>query len=244
MRSIPACATAFVAQHEGVRLDSYLDPGGVWTVGYGHTGPEVDAGLRISRVRAETWLREDLETAARRLGAVVSAEVVAEVTEHQYAALLSFVFNLGASPKWTIWKRLNARQFDQVPVEMARFVYVGETKLQGLVKRRAAEIALWSTEEPGSAPDAPPSSYTRAEATPPAAAEPAPLVRQPAFVAALFATVLAAPEALAKVTAALTPYAASSRAAAETLALLADLSPFVAAAGAFVLWLQSRQSKL
>ena len=137
------------------------------------TGLPYSATVTAWRVRAEAWLREDLETAARRLGAVVSAEVVAELTEHQYAALLSFVFYLGASPKWTIWKRLNARQFDQVPVEMARFVYVGKTKLQGLVKRRAAEIALWSTEEPGSAPDAPPSSYTRAEATPPAAAEPA-----------------------------------------------------------------------
>lgn len=177
MRQIPSVATSFVAKHEGLRLESYQDSGGVWTIGYGHTGPDVHAGQRISEAKARSYLSDDLRTAAARLHGVVKREVIDDLTDNQYAALLSFVFNLGASPRWTIWKLLNACQYDAVPQQLMRFVYVGKVKLRGLVNRRAAEVALWSTDEPGSVDESPPSSVTRMEDTPPAPEPKKPLVQ-------------------------------------------------------------------
>jgi lysozyme len=249
MREIPQAAVAFVAAHEALRLESYQDAGSVWTIGYGHTGPDAHAGMRITYDQATAFLTADLITAAARLASVVSLDVIRELTDNQYSALLSFVFNLGngADPKtgvspWTIWKRLNARQFDQVPVEMMRFVYCGKLKLQGLVNRRTAEVALWSTAEPGSAPDDPSSGFTRAEPTPPVALNPVPLAKQPAFMAVAVSVVLAAPGLISQAVSALTPYA-TDPIVQHVLDVLTRASPLAGALSAFVLALQHQQSK-
>lgn len=175
MRAIPQAAVDFVAQHEGLRPLSYQDPGGVWTIGYGHTGPDVRAGVRITTEKAKSLLADDLKIAASRLQAVVKREVIESLTENQYAALLSFVYNCGADPKWTIWKRLNARDYEGVPGQMLRFVNAGGKRLEGLASRRSAEVALWRTAEPGTAQEAAPSSFVRQTITP------APEYKKPLF---------------------------------------------------------------
>ena len=172
MRPVPQRAVGFVRMHEGCRLDAYQDSALVWTIGYGHTGKEVHPSLRISQRQADIYLKEDLSDAAARLAGVVKPEVIAALSEGQYAALLSFVFNLGANRSWTIWKRLNARALDDVPVQMARFVHAGGRKLKGLVNRRAAEIALWHEDAED---EAPPSSFVRVEETPPTPAPSPPM---------------------------------------------------------------------
>jgi lysozyme len=227
---------------EGLRLESYQDPGGVWTIGYGHASPKVHAGQRITKDQALQLLRSDLLVAASRLAAVVRREIIDQLTPYQYSALLSFVFNLGANAKWTIWKRLNAGQFDQVPVEMQRFVYVGKTKLRGLVNRRAAETVLWATAEPGSVPDEPPSSFTRLEATPPALANPTPLRKQPAFLATVIAGVLGAPAAIDWLVQQLTPLAPQYPQVAQAIDLLGHVSPIAVGLAGLVIWLQQRQA--
>lgn len=244
MRSLPPGATAFVARHEGLRLDSYTDAGGVWTVGYGHTGPEVHAGLRITPAKAKAWLAADLDQAAARLQAVVKRPVIDELTDNQYAALLSFVFNLGADPGWTIWKALNARQFDQVPVQMMRFVYVGRAKVRGLVNRRAAEVALWSEDEPGSVDEHPPSSLTRAEATPPAQLETRPLLASRSFLSTASAGVATAAVAVGEVSQAISPFAQQSAMVGRAVATLALIAAALAAAGVLFVWLKRREGRL
>jgi lysozyme len=180
MRTIPQEAVDFIKAKEQLRLTAYLDSGGVWTVGWGHTGLEVKRGFTLSQAGAEQALQLDLETARRRLYARVKPEVIDELTDHQYGALLSFVLNLGANPDWTIWKRLNAKRFDQVPIEMMRFVYDQDPatgkmrKVSGLVNRRADEVKFWSTDEPGSVRYDPPSSVTRLADTPAVATDPVP----------------------------------------------------------------------
>jgi GH24 family phage-related lysozyme (muramidase) len=179
MRPVPAVAAHFVAEKEACRLTAYRDSAGVPTIGYGHTGPDVRPGMRCLQKQAEAWLKADLETAAKRLALRVKADVIEALTSNQYAALLAFVFNIGAEPGWKIWKVLNARQFDQVPVQMMRFVYAGKPpkKLNGLVNRRTAEVALWADGEPGTVNTVPPSSETRAAETPPAPEPVKPLVQ-------------------------------------------------------------------
>lgn len=201
MRPIPDRAASFIARHESLRLVAYddLNPNrrsfasvadvkGKATIGYGHTATvspqDVVDRRRITQAEARALLMQDLNDARSKLYQVVKSPVIDSLTENQYAAILSFVFNLGANPGWTIWKRLNARQYDQVPAQMARFVNAGGKKLQGLVNRRNAEIALWSTAEPGSLAESPPSSVTRAMPTPPTPVETKPLVQSNTTIAA------------------------------------------------------------
>lgn len=164
MRSVPQIAIDFTRLHEGCRLVGYADVGGCATVGFGHCGPEVKVGQAISQDLADTYLREDMAIAAKRLAGVVDEAVLLKLTDHQYAALLSFVFNCGQRPTATLWKLVNAGRFDQVPDELMKWVHVGKTIVPGLVNRRQAERQLWLTPDdakPAPPPPAPSSAVTR-----------------------------------------------------------------------------------
>lgn len=250
MRTIPQAAVDLVARWEAKRLKAYPDPatgGEPWTIGYGHTGG-VRPGQLINEMQAQNFLRSDLKIAAGRLDAQIGAEIIAELTDNQYAALLSFVFNLGAKPQWVIWKRLKARKFELVPNEMNRFVYASGRRLQGLANRRAAEVALWRTGEPGTEDENPPSSITRLAATPPIATEPparksatiwtvvsAPFLAALAFVQehikALvgWVTSIVTPDSVNQGIAAISPYAEKSHWVAGALQGLAVLGALLAA---------------
>lgn len=172
IRPIPQAAVDFVKQHEGLRLQAYQDVGGIWTVGYGHA--YVPAGETITQAQADAFLMQDLQTAADRLAAKVKQPIIDELTPNQYAALCSFVLNVG-TPGTRIWADLNAQHFDQVPQDMMAFVYAkvdGQmVKVSGLVNRRADEVRLWSTDEPGSTQAVVSSAVTRSYATPAAPSE-------------------------------------------------------------------------
>jgi lysozyme len=255
MRPVPERALEFLKAHEGLVLRVYDDahpnvvlkpgaePEGTFTAGYGHTGPELHPGMTVSREQAEIWLGRDAEQAAMRLTARVG-KVVDELTEQQYAALISFVFNLGASPNWTIWKRLKARQFDQVPLEMMRFVNAGGRKLQGLVNRRAAEVAVWSTAEPGSIDATPPSSATRAGETPPTPADPVPANRSGALMTALTSAVAAVSVAAQQMIAAVAPFVAQSTFVRQAAALLATAAAAAAVCVLALTWLKKLEARL
>lgn len=256
MRAIPPLAVDFVSEHEALRLVAYddLQPNkrvfsspeqvkGRATIGYGHTNGVTDmdvvARRTITRDEAKGFLREDLEEARARLYRRVDAAVIESLTVNQYAAILSFVFNLGAGD-WTIWRRLNARQYDQVPAQMARFVNAGGKKLQGLVNRRNAEIALWSREEPGSRDLAPPSGMTRTVETPPTVDRQADKTGTTAQIGAGIAG-LSAGAAAVKDT--LEP---ASWYSARLQAIVAALAIFIAICGVVLLihgWLKKREAK-
>lgn len=166
-RKVPQRAIDLVKQFEGYKDTAYLCPANVWTIGYGHTGVEVVRGLTCTKRQAELWLGMDLAKAGRLVEARIGKAVFDDLTDNQYGALCSFVFNLGASPGWKIWQVLKARDFDAVPGQLVRFVNAGGKKLAGLVRRRNAEVELWSLDEPGSMAEDLPSSSTRAMVTPP-----------------------------------------------------------------------------
>jgi len=178
MRPIPTLAVDFIAKWEGLRLNAYLDSAGIATIGYGHIAG-VKLGDKITAEQAKSLLRQDLADAARKLEARIGP-VVRELTEQQYAALLSFVFNLGANPDWTIWKLLKARRFDQIHAQFGKFVNARDpktgklVKVQGLVNRRSAEAALWATNEPGTETVKFTSGALRTMDTPPTPSDPVP----------------------------------------------------------------------
>jgi lysozyme len=242
IRPIPEAAREIVREFEGLRLEAYVCPAGVLTIGYGHTGPEVTQGLKITKRQAEIYLTQDLQAASRRLASRIGP-VVDDLTDNQYAALLSFVFNLGANPSWTLWKVLKAKDFDAVPAQLSRFVYAGKTKLKGLVRRRNAEVALWSEEEPGSADEAVNSAHLRHAETPPAPLPEKPLVQSKTIWTGGIVAAGGAVEAARNVQAIAAPQAANN----ELIAKLAGLAAFVIVAGGIAImvfrYLDSRKRR-
>lgn len=88
----PLIAEAFVKKWEGLSLKAYTCPGGVLTIGYGHT-KGVKFGQTITREQAEKLLRDDLVEHAEALAPYVTCKL----TEGQYIALLDLAFNLGVN---------------------------------------------------------------------------------------------------------------------------------------------------
>lgn len=135
----------FTTQWEGLNLHAYQDTGGVWTIGVGHTGPEVVPGLTITHERANELLQLDTASAAD----CVNKNVTAELEQCEFDALVDFVYNIGcgAFKTSTLLRLLNADDFTNAADQFTVWVYDNGKVIQGLVNRRAAEKALFLGEE-------------------------------------------------------------------------------------------------
>lgn len=129
-----------IKAHEGFRLNAYLCPAGVPTIGYGHT-KDVKLGDKITSEQAEKFLIEDLVTAENEAN-----KHNLNINQNQFDALVSFIFNVGVGNfrKSTLLKRLKANPNDtDIEVQFNRWIYGGGKILPGLVKRRKAEAELY-----------------------------------------------------------------------------------------------------
>ena len=126
-------------------ISAYRCAAGVWTIGWGST-KGVRSGTKITIEEAEEKLRDDLKTAESAIKQYVSVPL----TQGQYDALVSFVFNFGPGNfrTSTLLKRLNKGLYDDVPEQLMRWnkarVDGKLTVLRGLTRRRAAEAAIFS----------------------------------------------------------------------------------------------------
>lgn len=138
---IPAAALALIRAFEGCRLQAYRDAAGIWTIGYGHTGPAVKPGLTWTGEQCESALRLDALCAA----ASVHRLVAVALNDNQRAALISFVFNLGAGrlEGSLLRRRLNAGDYAGAVAQFARWTRAGGRVLPDLVRRREAERRLF-----------------------------------------------------------------------------------------------------
>lgn len=130
-----------IKEFEGLRLDAYLCPAGVLTIGYGHTGPNVKPGMRITESEAETLLRRDLENFKP------SVERLLKVTlnPNQFSAIVAFAYNLGtgALSRSALLNKLNRKDFHGAGQEFLRWDKAKGKVLTGLTRRRKAEKALF-----------------------------------------------------------------------------------------------------
>ena len=133
-----------IKHFEGCRLEAYKCPAGVWTIGYGHTA-NVKEGDSVDQEAAEAFLIEDLESFEQ----AVTRLVEVPLTQQQFDALVSWTFNLGAGnlAESTLLRKLNNYQYAEVPEQMMRWVKAGGQVLDGLVRRRAAEAALFQNKD-------------------------------------------------------------------------------------------------
>lgn len=132
-------AGSYIAYFEGRSLVAYLDPVGIPTICEG-----VTRGVRMGQVATNDECDVHLELEVRRHAAEVRSAVKVPLTDNEYAAWTSFVYNVGgpAFRSSTALRKLNAGDHKGACVEMKRWVYAGGRKLNGLVKRRNAESAL------------------------------------------------------------------------------------------------------
>jgi lysozyme len=90
---ISAAGIAAISQREGVRTRAYQDVRGIWTIGVGHTGPEVHAGLVWTMAQVDAALAKDLGWAE----AAVNEDITHPLTQNQFDALVSLTYNIGAA---------------------------------------------------------------------------------------------------------------------------------------------------
>lgn len=129
-----------IKQHEGLRLEAYRCPAGIYTIGYGHTAG-VRRGDMIDERRAEQLLADDL----KKFEAVVNRECPG-INQNQFDALVSFTFNLGETNlrKSTLLKCVKANPDNQnIYTEFLRWNKSKGEVLPGLIRRRKAEADLY-----------------------------------------------------------------------------------------------------
>ena len=144
-RTINKAGLDLVRNSEGLSLKAYPDPGtggDPWTIGFGHTGPEVKPGMVISRQRADELLALDM---VRFEDCVVSA--ARAPTGNQFSAMVSLCYNIGQG---NFLKSSVLRLHNEGSPTMAAHAFSMWNKaagrvLPGLVKRRAAEARLYAT---------------------------------------------------------------------------------------------------
>jgi lysozyme len=149
VRPLISLAFDLIKEFEGWSATAYDDPAGYCTIGYGHLislqrCSQTDlTGFpkELSRSEGDSILEKDTESARWAVQSLVSLEL----TDHQFGALSSFVFNIGKANfgRSTVLKLLNSGHPDSALLQMARWIRAKDQILAGLVERRACEIALF-----------------------------------------------------------------------------------------------------
>ncbi len=150
-RTLGAGGRALIRKWEGCgrrrtdgRFAAYPDPGSAdglpWTIGWGATGPGITPATVWSQAECDARLEQDL---ARYACAVARALNGAPCTPGQFDALVSFHYNTGAIAKATLTRLHLAGRYSEAAKEFSRWIYAGGRRLPGLVRRRAAEAALY-----------------------------------------------------------------------------------------------------
>jgi lysozyme len=142
MRKITKDGLNLIKRFEGFRSRKYICPAGVATIGYGHVIKKDECYNEITEEKAELLLQQDVSFA--ELGVIRNIHV--NITDQQFAALVSFTFNLGvgALQRSTLRIKVNRRNHEEAARAFLRWVYVNGRIMPGLLKRRKAEAAMYS----------------------------------------------------------------------------------------------------
>ena len=138
MRKVNKRGLNLIKKYEGCKLTSYICPAGVLTIGYGHTGSDVKPNQKISKKKAISLLKKDLARFERH---VHSYDYIYEWTDNEFSALVSFAFNIGNIDQLTAY---GTRTRSQIRKAMLLYVNANGKPLQGLVRRRNAELRLFN----------------------------------------------------------------------------------------------------
>ena len=127
-----------IKEFEGLRLTAYKCPAGVYTIGYGHTRG-VKRGMKITEEEASAFLTADLRNSEK---AVERYDAIYHWNQNEFDALVSFTFNCGATNLRSLLRN-GRRNRSQIAATLSLYRKAGGKVLKGLVRRRAAEKALF-----------------------------------------------------------------------------------------------------
>ena len=144
MRPISQAAIDLVKRFEGFSPTRYVCSGGKLTIGYGHVITKAhikDFEKPITEQRARQILMMDMTYAQQAVDRLVKVPL----TQNQFDALVSFVFNIGegAFAASTLLRYLNKGRYQEAAVEFMRWIHAGGKRLDGLIRRRRAEQELF-----------------------------------------------------------------------------------------------------
>ncbi|WP_151830020.1 lysozyme [Acinetobacter junii] len=134
-----------ISSFEDLKLNAYDDGVGVWTIGIGTTtypnGVKVKKGDKCTLEQAKEYFAHDL----KRFESSVNNLVKVPLTQNQFDALVSLVYNIGqtAFSNSTLLKKLNAKDYQAAADQFLRWNKGGGKVMKGLVRRREAERVLF-----------------------------------------------------------------------------------------------------
>ena len=137
-------AYELIKQFEGLRLEAYLCPAGIWTIGYGHTSG-VSPNSFITIQEADEYLHRDVATIEMQLN-----KLNLILRQCQWDAIISFVFNVGIGnfESSTLLAKIRINPEDNSIIdEFLRWVYANGKVMKGLQKRRLAEMKLYFSDK-------------------------------------------------------------------------------------------------
>jgi len=128
-----------IRRFEGCRLTPYLCPAGIWTCGWGSTGPDVVPGHSWTRDYADRRMERDARQFIRG-----TLTLCPNLQGDTLCAIADFAYNLGLGrlKASTLRRRLLAEDWDGAKAELMKWTKGGGRVLPGLVRRRAAEAEM------------------------------------------------------------------------------------------------------
>lgn len=133
----------FLIQEEGERLKAYKCAAGIWTIGVGHTGPDVKEGMIIIKEKSRELLKSDLS----RFEKAVNTYIKVSLEQYQFDALVSLAFNIGVGnfSKSTLVKKINVNaSMEEIEFQFKQWKLAGGKPI--LLSRRKREARLYKGE--------------------------------------------------------------------------------------------------
>lgn len=129
-----------IESFESCRLSAYVDQHGVWTIGYGHTGPEVVPGLIWTQEQADEAFILDLASAEGEVN-----RLAVNMTGNEFSACVSLAFNIGNSAfrGSSLARDLRLGDYKVAADEFPKWDHINGVQSDGLLRRRIAEQALF-----------------------------------------------------------------------------------------------------
>jgi len=149
-----AAGEALIKSKEGLRLTAYLDMVGVPTIGWGCTKGVTHDDVTNKRTITQDEAQAMLDSELAEFINGIPHYVTVPLNENQFAALVSFTYNLGLGSlhNTTIQQKLNANDMAGASDEFPKWDHAGGHEVAALTERRLAEQALFNTPVDGSNP--------------------------------------------------------------------------------------------
>lgn len=140
-RCLSANGLNLIKSFEGCKLTAYkcVPTEKYYTIGYGHYGSDVKAGMTITLKRAEELLLQDCQKFVNHVNSYMDKY---NFNQNQFDALVSFAYNIGSIKQLTA---NGTRTTAQISTKITAYNKSGGKVLKGLVKRRAKEKELFDT---------------------------------------------------------------------------------------------------